>query len=180
MGIRISQFLVIEQIIIAGPKNPAIIHYQQHTQEHTLSTRSTIAIELADGTVKQVYCHSDGYLSYNGRILFEHYSDPAKLEELINLGDISVMGLEIGVKIDFNNRLTFTENNQATQCRIYGRDRGESGDDARLFWNFGMYEMTHYREEYSYILRNNGTWYVAIGEGGFIELAGALNVEAAT
>ena len=48
-----------------------------------MSTRSTIAIELADGTVKQVYCHSDGYLSYNGRILFEHYSDPAKLEELI-------------------------------------------------------------------------------------------------
>lgn len=142
-----------------------------------MSTRSTIALELADGTVKQIYCHSDGYLSYNGRILFEHYSDPAKVAELIALGDISVMGLEIGVKIDFNNRLTFTDNNQATQCRAYGRDRGETGIDARSFWNFEMYRMTHDREQYAYILRNDGKWYVAIGEGVFIELAGALAAE---
>lgn len=144
-----------------------------------MSTHSTIAIELADGTVKQIYCHSDGYLAYNGRVLFEHYSDPAKVEQLINLGDLSMLGIVIGQKINFNDRLAYNEVNQATQCRAYGRDRGETDTEAQTFWNFGMYEMTHQREQYAYILRNNGTWYVAIGEGGFIELAGALNVEAA-
>jgi hypothetical protein len=144
-----------------------------------MSTRSTIAIELADGTVKQVYCHSDGYLSYVGRVLFEHYSDPAKLERLIELGDLSMLGIVIGEKINFNDRLAYNENHQATQCRAYGRDRGETGIEARTFWNFAMYEMTHDREQYAYILRNNGTWYAAIGQGVFIELAGALNAEAA-
>lgn len=142
-----------------------------------MSTRSTIAIELADGTVKQVYCHSDGYLSYNGQVLFEHYSDPAKLAELIALGDISMLGIEIGQKINFNDRLTYNKDNRATQCRAYGRDRGETGIDARSFWNFEMYRMTHDREQYAYILRNDGKWYVAIGQGVFIELAGALNAE---
>lgn len=142
-----------------------------------MSTRSTIAIELADGTVKQIYAHSDGYLSYNGRLLFEHYSDPAKLAELIALGDISMMGVEIGQKISFDDRLTYNDQYQATQCRAYGRDRGETGIDARSFWNFEMYRMTHDREQYAYILRNDGKWYVAIGQGVFVELAGALNAE---
>ena len=142
-----------------------------------MSTRSTIAIELADGTVKQIYAHSDGYLSYNGRLLFEHYSDPAKVAELMALGDISVMGVEIGHKINFNDRMSFTDNQQATQCRAYGRDRGETGIDANVFWNFEMYRMTHQREEYAYILRNDGKWFVAIGDGVFVDLSGALNVE---
>ena len=52
-----------------------------------MGTRSTIALEFADGTVEQVYCHWDGYLDHNGAILKEHYSDPYKLRELIDLGD---------------------------------------------------------------------------------------------
>jgi hypothetical protein len=41
-----------------------------------MGTRSTIALEFADGTVEQVYCHWDGYLSNNGKILQAHYMDP--------------------------------------------------------------------------------------------------------
>ena len=48
-----------------------------------MGTRSTIALEYADGTVHQVYCHWDGYLEHNGRILQEHYLDPFKLQEQI-------------------------------------------------------------------------------------------------
>ena len=40
-----------------------------------MATRSTIALEFADGTVQQVYCHWDGYLDYNGKLLAEHYTD---------------------------------------------------------------------------------------------------------
>jgi hypothetical protein len=54
-----------------------------------MGTRSTIALEFADGTVQQVYCHWDGYLEHNGKILAEHYSDPFKLRDLIDLGGFS-------------------------------------------------------------------------------------------
>jgi hypothetical protein len=56
-----------------------------------MATRSTIALEFADGTVQQVYCHWDGYLEHNGKILFESYQDPFKLRDLIDLGDVSVL-----------------------------------------------------------------------------------------
>jgi hypothetical protein len=54
-----------------------------------MGTRSTIAIEFADGSVSQVYCHWDGYLEHNGQILEQHYMDPFKVRELIELGDFS-------------------------------------------------------------------------------------------
>jgi hypothetical protein len=56
-----------------------------------MATRSRIAIENQDGTVKSIYCHFDGYLSGVGKKLFEHY-DREKTEKLMELGDISVLG----------------------------------------------------------------------------------------
>ena len=63
-----------------------------------MATRSTIALEYADGTVHQVYCHWDGYLAHNGLILQEHYLDPFKVRNLINLGGLSTLRPEVGVK----------------------------------------------------------------------------------
>jgi len=57
-----------------------------------MATRSTIAIRNADNTVTAIYCHWDGYLSYNGKILFENYNTEEKVRELIALGDLSVLG----------------------------------------------------------------------------------------
>jgi hypothetical protein len=54
-----------------------------------MGTRSTIALEFADGTVEQVYCHWDGYLEHNGQILAKHYMDPFKVKELLALGGFS-------------------------------------------------------------------------------------------
>ena len=48
-----------------------------------MATRSTIALEFADGTVEQVYCHWDGYLAHNGQLLLKHYSNPFVLRDLI-------------------------------------------------------------------------------------------------
>ena len=56
-----------------------------------MATRSRIAIENEDGSVKSIYCHFDGYLSGVGKTLFNHY-DNEKLEKLIGLGDISTLG----------------------------------------------------------------------------------------
>jgi len=123
-----------------------------------MATRSTIALEFADDTVGQVYCHWDGYLSHNGKILLENYSDPFKLRSLIDLGDLSVLAAEIGTKHDFEARVEGV-------CTFYGRDRDESDTQAKYFDNFEDYAANHQTEEYEYILRKDGQWYVDQGNG---------------
>jgi len=140
-----------------------------------MATRSTIALEFADGTVGQVYCHWDGYLSNNGKILLNHYMDPFKVRELVDLGDVSSLGEEIGVKHPFDNPGSYgtpayeAYNEQyGNMTKFYGRDRGEEGVSARYFKDFADYEQNHQYEEYEYILRNVGgqaVWYVNQGNG---------------
>ena len=56
-----------------------------------MSTRSLIALKQTDGTVKSIYCHWDGYVSHNGRLLIEHYATPETIEELLALGPLSAL-----------------------------------------------------------------------------------------
>jgi hypothetical protein len=139
-----------------------------------MGTRSTIALEFADGTVGQVYCHWDGYLSHNGRILLDHYTDPFKVRELIDNGDISSLGSEIGVKHDFDPPAWNTPAHHeyaekyGNMTKFYMRDRGEEGCGATYFKDFSDYEKNHGYQEYEYILRQvNGeaVWYVNQGHG---------------
>jgi len=120
-----------------------------------MATRSTIALEFADGTVQQVYCHWDGYLSNNGQILLRHYSDPFKLQRLIDLGAISSLGPEIGEKQDFDKRDTHNDN----WTLIYARDRGEDLVK-HTYKDYADYKANAQSEEYNYILRTDGKWYV--------------------
>ena len=90
-----------------------------------MSTRSAIGVMHGD-KCKAIYCHSDGYLSYNGKVLLANY-DSSKANQLVAMGDMSVLGKTIGEKIDFNDRMVYEGDNIATQCRFYGRDRGETG-----------------------------------------------------
>jgi hypothetical protein len=118
-----------------------------------MGTRSTIALEFADGTVEQVYCHWDGYLEHNGKILQEHYSDPFKLRDLIDLGDMSSLGERIGTQHAF-------EKAPEGECTFYKRDRNEDGCGKKSFVDFQHYLVNHQYEEYEYILRRDGNWYV--------------------
>jgi hypothetical protein len=156
-----------------------------------MATRSTIAIEYADGTVGQVYCHWDGYLENNGRILFEHYSNPFVLRDLIDLGDISSLRPTVGTKHAFSHFGTEMSSEEydrlyGDMTTFYGRDRGETGTGAKSFKDFEDYKANHQYEEYEYILRNvNGvaTWFVSKHDGPYVSLeealAVALEVEAA-
>jgi hypothetical protein len=85
-----------------------------------MATRSTIAKLNPDGTITSIYCHWDGYPDGVGATLAEHYTDPAKIEALLALGDLSVLDAEIGDSNDFANRIEGV-------CLFYGRDRGETG-----------------------------------------------------
>ena len=87
-----------------------------------MATRSTIAKLGKDGIIKAVYCHSDGYLEHNGKVLNEYYKDESKVDELLAHGDISTLDQNIGEKLPFNDYMLFHEKKQ---CRFYHRDRGE-------------------------------------------------------
>jgi len=149
-----------------------------------MATRSTIALEFADDTVQQIYAHFDGYLEHNGRILKEHYSDPFKLQELIELGSISVLAPEIGVKHPFDNPHRWGtpdylahEAEYKHMTKFYGRDRGETETEARRFADFADYQANGQWEEYNYILRQidgQAQWFV---NGMTFEELAALEAE---
>lgn len=147
-----------------------------------MGTRSTIALEFADGTVEQVYCHWDGYLAYNGKILQEHYSNPFVLRDLIDLGDISSLKSTVGTKHAFSHFDTEMKQEDydalyRDMTTFYGRDRGESGCGKKSFVDFQDYLAHHQYEEYEYILRSVGgeaVWFVKCHDEAFKPLLQAL------
>ena len=132
-----------------------------------MGTRSTIALEFADGSVSQVYCHWDGYLSNNGEILRDSYTDPFKVARLLEGGDMSSLS------------------DTVEGCEFYTK-RGESIEDtcARRYQNVSEYFNECQQEEYDYILRpvgDKGVWYVRCysTDGAWVELEEAFELEAA-
>lgn len=122
-----------------------------------MATRSTIALEFADGSVSQVYCHWDGYLSGVGAELVNDYSDPFALRELIDGGDMSSIGSPY-------------------------TDRGEELV-VRRFQSFDEYVAEGQDEEYDYILRpveGKAVWFVRCyaTDGKFVTFAEAREAEA--
>ena len=83
-----------------------------------MATRSVIAvleakgIGGADDTIKAIYCHNDGYLSNNGKILDQHYRDEDNINQLLAEGDCSSLKDTISDTI------------------FYARDRGEDNKEA--------------------------------------------------
>ena len=138
-----------------------------------MATRSTIALEYADGTVDQIYCHWDGYLEHNGRILQEHYKDPFKVRKLMDLGDVS----SLAPSIEKPAGHTFDKSVDGYTV-FYGRDRGETGVGSRRFKSFADYKANHQYEEFEYILRTDGRWYVCKYNGSYELLALAMAEEA--
>lgn len=105
-----------------------------------MATRSTIALEYADGTVGQIYCHWDGYLEHNGRVLLEQYKDPFKVRNMLDRGDMSSLDSDV------------------SGCNFYA-DRGEKCPQ-RMYKDFAEYKRKAQMEEFNYILRRDGRWYV--------------------
>lgn len=96
-----------------------------------MSTRSSIGVKLPNGNIKAIYCHFDGYPSGVGQTLTEHYTTEEKINALMELGDLSILGPEIGEKQDFDDY----QNRNRNWCLAYGRDRGESGQEAETYSN---------------------------------------------
>ena len=124
-----------------------------------MGTRSTIALEFADGTVQQIYCHWDGYLEHNGQILQKHYSDPFKVRDLINLGGFSSLDKTV----------------EETAVTAYTQ-RGET-KQVEKFIDYEDYVDNFQHEEYDYILRQidgKAVWFVSDHDGAYVELTQAI------
>jgi hypothetical protein len=141
-----------------------------------MGTRSTISIQNEDGTVTGIYVHWDGYLSNNGRILQEFYTTEAQVRELIALGDLSSLGANIGERHDFNAADTATTLAE-TRCTAYGRDRGETGIEARTAHNWRQF-IAENGQEYDYLFTPGTGWEVNT-YNGIYNLASALETEEA-
>jgi hypothetical protein len=92
-------------------------------EENAMSTRSLIAMETERG-IESVYCHSDGYPENHAPILSHWYTTEDAVRALMALGDLSILGREIGEAHDFNAR-RFDDTETSDWCLAYGRDRGQ-------------------------------------------------------
>ena len=125
-----------------------------------MGTPSTIAFIKSDGTVHQIRCHWDGHIYSNGKTLKEHYTDINKIEQLIELGDISSLNKECSKPMghSFDHRIDgFTV--------AYHRDRGElwKGVKTEKFGNYEIFILLSSFEDYNYIYKD-GKWLVMVGD----------------
>jgi hypothetical protein len=134
-----------------------------------MSTRSRIGMVLPDGKIKSIYCHSDGYLSYNGRILCTDFRDRTKVEQLLDLGDISSLHPQVapppGVKHSYLDRVLGV-------TVAYKRDRGENDVDPVISANEEAFLALDSGQEFSYLYGTDGLWRVWEAHDGS-ELQGA-------
>jgi hypothetical protein len=88
-------------------------------------------MKTPEGKVRAIYCHWDGYIDHNGKILIGNYTDPAKIKALIDLGDLSILKPEVGDKHTFDR---YSEEPELTAMfdnwtLAYHRDRDENWVD---------------------------------------------------
>jgi hypothetical protein len=135
-----------------------------------MGTRSTISIQNSDGTVTGVYCHWDGYVKHNGRILHDHYTTEGIVRELLSFGDISSLG--IGIHPNPNEDHVWP-NSQKNVCVFYSRDRGEQMQNANTFQNWTQF-LDSLGHAYNYLFVPGDGWYVNY-DSGICKLSEALN-----
>lgn len=132
-----------------------------------MGTRSRIGIEMPDHTVVSVYCHYDGYVEGNGKILIENYLDRDSVKELIDGGSMSSLRTEhlweTKAVRDENNEIVRDEHDNWLYAPtrdsqpLYHTERGEEVEvlhtsfDEFVSGNLGG-------EEYAYMFDLNDNW----------------------
>lgn len=137
-----------------------------------MSTRAVIGRTNPDKTITYIYLHNDGYPEYAGTILRDHYTDEDKIKRLLELGDLSIIGLEpVVVQRDEQYEI---ENGFYNKCGAYGEDNNTAKNlDEYLDKADGMFA------EYVY-LYEDGHWRVYdYTTKGYMELAAAVSLSQA-
>ena len=125
-----------------------------------MATRSTITIINNEGKFETIYCHNDGYIEWNGKILNENYNTIEKAQELVDLGQIS----SLYPKIKPEGEHSFESPEEGVTV-AYGRDRGETGVEKDVSDSFRDCQ----KGEYNYLFVN-GAWVVEseYGKSGIV------------
>lgn len=92
-----------------------------------MGTRSFITIKHKDNTYSGVYCHWDGSVEHNGKILKEDYQARSKVVDLIDGGDMS------SLKTNTTWESTFKEDaytNTREEQPLYYYERGDTHEDS--------------------------------------------------
>ena len=144
----------------------AVILAESNTQ-HLMGTRSRIGYELPDHSVVSVYCHWDGYVEHNGKILVEHYQNREDVQDLIDGGSMSCLRTnrtwdsaalrdKEGNIIEDDAGIWSYSHTREPQP-LYHTERGEELDvDHTDFDQFVSGKMGG--EEYAYLFDLNGNW----------------------
>jgi hypothetical protein len=126
-----------------------------------MATRSAIGYKLPTGEVRGIYCHWDGYVENNGKLLQENYQAAYKIAQMVELGDMSGLAAEIA------------------DCTYYGRDRGETDVGTQTYNDVDDF-VTHYADGVQYMyLWNGNEWIVTNGNLKFDRVEDLLELEAA-
>lgn len=110
-----------------------------------MATRCYIGLEGLDGTVRYVYCHWDGYPSETGRTLQEDWQSYTLVYNMINKGNMSYLGRNLG----------------DTNFYCKEGDPNEEDEGARHCKDVNAYsaEATDCLIEYIYLFKDIGTGY---------------------
>lgn len=121
-----------------------------------MGTRSCIAVQHGD-VIKAIYCHWDGYLEHNGRILHEHYTSE-RANYLVALGDLS----SLQMLMEPSDSEHSAARPEPDVCVFRGRDFGEKDCEFQTFDNIAEVMESYDGCEYFYLMRN-GQWWVSEG-----------------
>ena len=117
-----------------------------------MATRSAIGMVEQNGNVLSIYCHWDGYPEHNGMLLCKHWDDVYFVEQLMQLGNLSCLGSEIG------ERQNFDQPTDSNWCLAYGRDRGERDSLAKSYGSASEFireAAGDYGADYIYLFQDN-------------------------
>ena len=139
-----------------------------------MSTRSAIAITREDGCVHAIYCHYDGDLSHVGKMLNMHYTDVAKVQRLIELGDIS--SLYERIEPHQNEKHSYREPAEGVVV-AYHRDNGEPYSKPNEYVSkdeFFDKASEHFGAGYVYVFKEGTWWYNDSDQPGWRRLDEAV------
>ena len=121
-----------------------------------MSTRCYIGkLDEKSNDVKFIYCHFDGYPEDVGYTLDTYYKDHGKVEDLLDLGDISVLRQEVSASP------SYTEEEIKDKVTVaYFRDKGGYWESvAPKHTQLANYEKGEDTIDYLYLYKD-GIWYV--------------------
>jgi hypothetical protein len=127
-------------------------------EDKNMSTRSRIGILNANGSTDTVYCHSDGYPEYQMPILMEHYNTVEKVEDLLDLGDLSILKERIAPAEGEPHGFDYDDRAENVTV-AYHRDRGEPLTPAQHHRSIADLKASDWSIEYFYLFdAEKGAW----------------------